>query len=98
MWLHPSAPLAPTGLKVDTKTDTSIKISWTAVTDSRGIKGYEVYQDGVKKTTLVGTTHTASGLTANTEYKFKIKAVANDDMVSDFSTELAVTTNAATGG
>lgn len=98
MWLHPSAPLAPTGLKVDTKTDVSVKISWTAVADSRGIKGYEVYQDGVKKTTLVGTTHTASGLTANTEYKFKIKAVANDDMVSDFSTELAVTTNAASGG
>lgn len=97
MWLHPSAPLAPTGLKSDTKTDTTIKISWTPVTDSRGIKAYEVYQDGVKKASPTTATYTASGLTANTAYKFKIKAVANDDMVSDFSTELAVTTNATAG-
>jgi chitodextrinase len=93
MWLHPSNPLAPIGLKVDSKTAVQAVISWTAVTDSRGIKAYDVYKDGVKVASPTTPSYTATGLTTATTYKFKIKAVANDNMVSDFSQELSVTTS-----
>lgn len=93
MWLHPSAPLAPTGLTLDSKTATSANLSWTAVTDSRGVKNYEVYKDGIKVASPTTATYVASGLTTATTYKFKVKVVTTDDMTSDFSTELSVTTS-----
>jgi len=76
-------------------TDTSVSISWDAVEYPAGIKEYEIYRDGVKVGTRVGTTFTESGLDASTTYKYQVKAIGNNNLESSLSDELTVTT---TGG
>ena len=47
----PSAPGTPTASSV---TDTSVKLAWTAATDDKGIKNYDVLRDGTKVATVTG--------------------------------------------
>jgi chitodextrinase len=71
-----TAPSAPT-LTGGTATTSSVDLSWTAATDNVGVTGYNVYVNDVLTHSLSGTTltDTATGLTANTQYKFTVKAV-----------------------
>ncbi|MBS4188647.1 fibronectin type III domain-containing protein [Bacillus sp. FJAT-49705] len=89
-------PNAPLGLTVQSKTDTSVSIKWDAVTYPGGIKEYEVYKDGKSIGKRVGTSYTDSGLTAETTYKYKVRAVTNTGLTSDFSNELTVITESTT--
>ena len=70
----PTPPPAPTNLSSTGKTDTSVDLSWTAVT---GATGYNVYQGTTKLTStpITATTYTATGLTQNTPYSFTVTAV-----------------------
>lgn len=61
----PSAPGTPVASNI---TDTSVKLTWTAATDDKGIKNYDVLRDGTKIATVTGLTHTDQGLTAGTDY------------------------------
>ncbi|MFA9269890.1 MAG: fibronectin type III domain-containing protein [Baekduiaceae bacterium] len=85
-------PTKPTGL-AGTPTTDSVALSWTASTDDKGIKGYEVFQDGVKIDTVTGTSKTVTGLTPATAYKFKVKAIDTIDQASPESDEITVTTD-----
>ncbi|MDG4860903.1 cellulose binding domain-containing protein, partial [Streptomyces sp. T-3] len=67
----PSAPGTPTASDI---TDTSVKLSWTAATDDKGIKNYDVLRDGAKVATVTGTTYTNTGLTAGTDYSYTVQA------------------------
>ncbi|MFH8473201.1 glycosyl hydrolase family 18 protein [Streptomyces sp. NPDC018000] len=67
----PSAPGTPTATSI---TDTSVKLSWTAATDDKGIKNYDVLRDGTVVTTVTGTTYTNTGLTAGTDYSYTVQA------------------------
>jgi poly(hydroxyalkanoate) depolymerase family esterase len=71
----PTPPGAPTGLTVTGVTDTSVSLSWTAVS---GATGYHVYRGGTKVTTsaVTGTAYTATGLTAGTGYTFTVTTVS----------------------
>ena len=84
-------PTKPTGL-AGTATKTSVALSWTASTDDKGVAGYDVFQDGVKVDTVTGTSKTITGLTAGTEYKFKVQAKDTIGQTSDFSDEITSTT------
>jgi|GEM_PF-165509 len=90
-----TAPTAPSGLSVASKTDTMVSLSWTASTDNVGVTGYDIY----KGLTLVGTStttsYTVSGLTASTAYSFTVKARDAAGNVSAASSALSVTTNAS---
>lgn len=91
------APTAPTSLASTTKTATSITVSWTASTDNVGVTGYNVYSNGVLKTTVTTLTATITGLTASTSYNINVSAIDAAGNTSALSNTIAVTTNASGG-
>ncbi|MFC9281263.1 glycosyl hydrolase family 18 protein [Streptomyces collinus] len=88
----PSAPGTPTASGV---TDTSVKLSWGAATDDKGVKNYDVLRDGGKVATVTGTSYTDSGLTAGTDYSYTVQARDTADQTGPVSGAVKVHT---TGG
>lgn len=89
-----TVPAAPTGLRAGTPGSTSVPLTWTA---SAGATGYHVYRDGVKVTTVGGTSATVTGLTAATTYSFQVSA-ANEAGESARSAAVSATTTSGGGG
>lgn len=87
-----TAPTAPTSLTASGTTQTSTNLSWTASTDNVAVTGYEVYQDGVLKTTVTTTSYAVTGLTAATAYTFSVKAKDAAGNLSASSNNASVTT------
>ncbi|MER8231753.1 glycoside hydrolase family 18 chitinase [Streptomyces sp. NPDC094049] len=67
----PSAPGTPVASDI---TNTGVKITWSAATDDKGVKNYDVLRDGTKVTTTTALTYTDSGLTAGTDYSYTVVA------------------------
>ncbi|AKN69828.1 chitinase [Streptomyces sp. PBH53] len=88
----PSAPGTPTASSV---TDTSVKLSWSAATDDKGIKNYDVLRDGTKVATVTTTSYTDTGLTAGTDYSYTVRARDTADQTGPVSGAVKVHT---TGG
>ena len=86
------APTAPTNLISLSITDTTVDLSWTASTDNMGVVGYDVYSGTTVVGSPAGTIYTVTGLTANTEYSFTVKAKDAAGNVSASSAALSVTT------
>ncbi|MFE7748930.1 glycosyl hydrolase family 18 protein [Streptomyces sp. NPDC057428] len=89
----PSKPGTPTASNV---TDTSAKISWTAATDDKGIKNYDVLRDGAKVATVTTTTYTDTGLTKGTDYSYTVQARDTADQTGPVSAAVAVRTTGTT--
>ena len=97
------APSTPAGLMSTASTSSSISLAWTASTDNVGVTGYQVLRaPGASGGTFaqVGTSTTASfintGLTANTTYRFQVRAVDAAGNVSAVSNTVTAATQ--TGG
>ncbi|WP_069170671.1 glycoside hydrolase family 18 chitinase [Streptomyces griseus] len=88
----PSAPGTPAASGV---TDTSVKLTWSAATDDKGVKNYDVLRDGAKVATVTGTTYTDTGLTAGTDYSYTVQARDTADQTGPVSGSVKVHT---TGG
>ncbi|QXE34649.1 cellulose binding domain-containing protein [Streptomyces sp. GMY02] len=88
----PSAPGTPTASNI---TNNSVTLSWTAATDDKGIKNYDVLRGGTKVATVTGTAYTDSGLTAGTDYSYTVQARDSADQTGPVSGARAVRT---TGG
>ncbi|WP_051269841.1 reprolysin-like metallopeptidase [Flavobacterium suncheonense] len=86
-----TAPTAST-LSASGTTTSSTNLSWTAATDNTGITGYDVYQNGVLKTTITATSLAVTGLTASTAYSFYVKAKDAAGNVSTASNTVNITT------
>ncbi|MFD5970398.1 chitinase [Streptomyces sp. NPDC060311] len=82
-------PAVPGGLKTGSVTSSSVALSWSPVP---GATGYAVYRDGVKVSTVTGTSTTVSGLTPSTAYSFQVTAV-NDAGESARSATVTATTS-----
>ncbi|MFJ9796647.1 glycosyl hydrolase family 18 protein [Streptomyces sp. NPDC101145] len=91
----PSAPGTPTASDI---TDTSVKLSWTAATDDKGVKNYDVLRGGAKVATVAGTTYTDTGLTAGTDYSYSVQARDTADQTGPASGSVAVRTTGGDGG
>jgi len=91
-----TAPTAPTSLAASGTTQTGTNLSWTASTDNVAVTGYEVYQNGVLKTTVTTTTYAVTGLTPSTAYTFYVKAKDAAGNLSASSNTVNVTTLAGT--
>jgi chitodextrinase len=76
-----TAPTAAT-LSASGTTANSTNLSWSGATDNIGVSGYDVYQDGVFRASVTGTTFTATGLSASTTYTFYVIA---KDAAGNFS-------------
>ena len=92
-----TAPNAPTGLGV-TVGETTANLSWIAPTDTGGeaITSYEVSSDDGSTWTDTGSTdltYQITGLAADTEYDFKVRAV-NSEGSGTASTPVTETTDA----
>lgn len=88
------APTKPTNLSMANKSDTTVKIGWTASTDNVGVTGYDVFQDGNQVGTVTDLSYEATGLTANTTYSYTIKAKDAAGNLSELSDAISVTTDA----
>ncbi|MFD4551577.1 glycosyl hydrolase family 18 protein [Streptomyces sp. NPDC058246] len=88
----PSAPGTPTASSI---TDTSVKLSWSAATDDKGVKNYDVLRGGTKVATVTTTSYTDTGLTAGTDYSYTVQARDTADQTGPVSGAVAVHT---TGG
>ncbi|MDQ1026080.1 chitinase [Streptomyces umbrinus] len=89
----PSAPGTPTASAV---TNTSVKLSWSAATDDKGIKNYDVLRDGAKVATVTTTSYTNTGLTAGTDYSYTVQARDTADQTGPASGAVAVRTTGGT--
>lgn len=89
----PSAPGTPSASDI---TNTSVKLTWTAATDDKGIKNYDVLRDGTKIATVTGTTYTNTGLTAGTDYSYTVQARDTADQTGPASGARAVRTTGGT--
>lgn len=88
-------PSVPSGLSSPTQTSSSISISWSAATDNAGgsgVAGYDVYRNGSLVASPTTTSHTSSGLNANTQYTFRVRARDNAGNASAQSAQIAVST------
>ncbi|MEU0784850.1 glycoside hydrolase family 18 chitinase [Streptomyces sp. NPDC006173] len=88
----PSAPGTPTSSAI---TDTSVKLSWSAATDDKGVKNYDVLRGGTKVATVTTTSYTDTGLTAGTDYSYTVQARDTADQTGPVSGAVSVHT---TGG
>ncbi|WP_411108367.1 glycosyl hydrolase family 18 protein [Streptomyces sp. c-19] len=88
----PSAPGTPVASSI---TDTSVKLTWTAATDDKGVKNYDVKRDGATIATVTGLTYTNTGLTAGTDYSYTVVARDTIDQTGPASGAASVRT---TGG
>jgi exo-poly-alpha-galacturonosidase len=100
------APKWPEQSKVTAKaiTQTSVKLSWTAAFDDKGIKGYRIYQNGKPvnqqitftpvntESSITDPEYRIQGLTPNTTYIFKIEAGDLLGKWSGFGPSIKVTT------
>lgn len=93
-----ASPGAPTGLKVTSKTENTVSLSWTAVS----CDGYNIYRtDSISGSyALVGTvsanSYTDKNLLSGVKYTYKIKAYHHSDgniSTSDYSSTVSATTS-----
>ena len=91
----PSAPGTPVASNI---TDTSVKLTWTAATDDKGVKNYDVLRDGAKVATVTGLTHTEQGLTAGTDYSYTVVARDTIDQTGPAAGPVPVRTTGGDGG
>ncbi|MGW3209486.1 glycosyl hydrolase family 18 protein [Streptomyces sp. NPDC001135] len=89
----PSAPGTPTASNT---TDTSVKLSWGAATDDKGVKNYDVLRDGKVVGTVTATSYTDSGLTAGTDYSYTVRARDTADQTGPVSGAVKVHTTGGT--
>ena len=66
-------PTAPADLK-GTPAQTTIALTWTASSDNKAVKGYNIYVGDTKVGTSTTTSYTATGLTASTTYSVSVEA------------------------
>ncbi|MDH6701595.1 glycoside hydrolase family 18 chitinase [Streptomyces sp. MAA16] len=89
----PSAPGTPTASAI---TDTSVKLAWSAATDDKGVKNYDVLRYGAKVATVTTTSYTDTGLTAGTDYSYTVQARDTADQTGPVSGAVAVHTTGGT--
>ena len=101
-----TAPSVPTGLAASAVSSSQINATWNAATDptvagqvTSGVAGYKLYRGGSLHQTLgLVTSYSDTGLTAATQYQYRIASrdVAGNESAQ--SAQVAATTQAASGG
>ncbi|MDH7446538.1 reprolysin-like metallopeptidase [Aquimarina sp. 2201CG14-23] len=90
------APSTPSSLAASNTTTTATDLSWNASTDNIAVTGYDVYRGNTVIATVAGTSYTATGLSPDTAYSFRVKAKDAAGNESSFSNTVNVTTDAGT--
>ncbi|BFO15326.1 hypothetical protein SHKM778_17140 [Streptomyces sp. KM77-8] len=69
-----------------------MKLSWSAATDDKGVKNYDVLRDGATVATVTGTTYTDTGLSKGTDYSYTVRARDTGDQTGPASGAVKVRT------
>lgn len=85
-------PSNPTNLVASNPTVSTIDLAWTASTDNVGVTSYDIYVDNAITYNSTTNSLTATGLSANSSYCFKVKAKDEAGNESGFSNEVCETT------
>jgi len=67
-------PSVPTNVQITGATAGGLTVSWSASTDNKGMAGYYVSADGVRRAVTTGTTATMSGLDPGVTYNVQVQA------------------------
>jgi chitodextrinase len=87
------APSAPTGLKVDSVSESQVALSWNAATDESAVASYAVFTStGQIVTWEPGTSRKVIALAPNKQYTFHVKARDWGGNVSPASNTVTTTT------
>ena len=92
-----TAPTTPTNLNAITASSSQINLSWDASTDSVGVAGYKIYRNGTYLKSITGITASDTGLSANTQYCYKVSAFDAANNESSQSTQACTTTDTIAG-
>ncbi len=87
------APAKVTGLKASAKTSTTVTLVWNTVP---GARGYHVYRNGARITTVTYGTAKISNMKANTSYTFAVQTLGSDNQVSALSSINVTTAKSGT--
>ena len=87
-------PTAPANLHAMGTTQNSTSLMWTAATHPLGINKYEIFENSIKIAETTTTHYMRTGLTAGTQYSYTVRAVAQNNAVSNPSNTLIITTQA----
>ena len=68
------APTSPSGLAVESVSQSNVALRWNPSTDNVGVTGYDVLQNGVRATTVPTTSATLTSLMCGTSYAFAVVA------------------------
>ena len=91
-------PSVPSNVQTNILSATSVEVSWDAATDPEtGIKNYIIYRDSINIGTPTSTTFTDIDLLPGTSYVYEISAVNNEDIESQKSSPVPVTTPSSNG-
>jgi glucose/arabinose dehydrogenase len=97
-------PSTPTGLKA-TASGTTITLNWTAATDNVRVSAYDIFRNGAKVGSVVGSAPAAagtsfidSGLAANTEFRYHVVALDPQKNASRNSNTATARTGGSCGG
>jgi fibronectin type 3 domain-containing protein len=94
-------PTAPASLTANAVSGSQINLSWTASTDDIGVAAYRVERcqgagcnNFAQIATPSGTTYGDTGLTTNTSYSYRVRAVDAASNLSSYSNTASATTQA----
>ena len=93
----PTGPTVPANLKATVVSSSRVDLSWTASTDSAGVAGYYIYENGVQIGSTTGTSYDDESLSADTTYSFTVAAYDASGNVSAQSSAASATTTASSG-
>lgn len=85
-------PSTPTHLTSTTQTETTITLKWNASTGNHPVSSYTIFRNGVDIGTTGSLVYTDTGLTAGSQYAYRVVAVDSAGVSSDSSTTLCVST------
>jgi chitodextrinase len=91
------SPTTPPSMSSKTISSSQIDVSWGNSSDNRGVKGYDLYRNGSKLTSVNGTSYSDTGLSPNTLYNYYVVAFDAAGNKSGASGSSGSITNPASG-
>jgi len=81
-------PTAPGNLAVTGTSRNSVSLNWTAATDNVGVTSYDIYVNGIKRSSTTGTSFTVYNLQFGQTYTFSVTARDFARNISPFSNQV----------
>ena len=83
------APSVPQGIKIASKTGSSITVAWNASTDNYKVEGYRIFRNGAELANTDSLFYQDIELTETTSYSYTVLAYDKFGNESDLSTEVS---------